>query len=158
MELTRHFVATVYVVVDGAICLHEHDRLEMWLPPGGHIDRGETPHEAALREVHEETGLEVDLISDHGDIDHPHVCSLPRPQHFFLEDINVREGDVGHQHMDFVFYGEAETRNIAPQGNDEADPGAWEWFTVPDLDANSHILAPDVVEVGTRAIATVDGT
>lgn len=29
----------------------------VWLPPKGHIDPGETPIEAALREVREETGL-----------------------------------------------------------------------------------------------------
>ena len=48
METTRHFVATVYVVHKGATLLHEHDRLGMWLPPGGHIDRDELPHEAAV--------------------------------------------------------------------------------------------------------------
>jgi 8-oxo-dGTP pyrophosphatase MutT (NUDIX family) len=33
----------------------------MWLPPGGHIDPHELPHDAAVREVHEETGLAVAL-------------------------------------------------------------------------------------------------
>ena len=57
METTRHFVATCYVVDDGATLLHEHEKLGMWLPPGGHVDRDELPHEAALRETYEETGL-----------------------------------------------------------------------------------------------------
>ena len=56
METTRHFVATVYAVHDGAVALHEHDKLEMWLPAGGHLDRDELPHEAALREAREESG------------------------------------------------------------------------------------------------------
>ena len=51
METTRHFVATCYVVNDGATLLHEHEKLEMWLPPGGHVDRDELPHETALRET-----------------------------------------------------------------------------------------------------------
>jgi ADP-ribose pyrophosphatase YjhB (NUDIX family) len=46
METTRHFVATVYVVNGGAVALHEHDRLGMWLPPGGHVEREELPHDA----------------------------------------------------------------------------------------------------------------
>jgi len=157
MELTRHFVATAYVVVDGATCLHEHDRLDMWLPPGGHVDHGETPHETARREAREETGLEVDLVFEQGDVELEHVRSLPRPMHFFLEDINVCDGEVGHQHVDFVFYGEADTREIAPEGHDEAPPEDWEWFTPAELEASADVLPDDVVEVGKQAIATVEG-
>ncbi|WP_255196296.1 NUDIX hydrolase [Halorarius litoreus] len=156
METTRHFVATVYPVCDGATLLHEHDRLGMWLPPGGHIDRDELPHEAALRECHEETGLEVDLVAPHGTIESDAARSIPEPQHFLLEDINVHEsGQVGHQHVDFVFYGQADTREVDPAGDDEAHPEVWEWFTAEELDARAGELPTDVVEVGKRAIETV---
>ncbi len=64
METTRHFVATVYVVNDGAVALHRHERLGIRIPPGGHVDRDELPHEAGLREVREETGLDPELVDD----------------------------------------------------------------------------------------------
>jgi ADP-ribose pyrophosphatase YjhB (NUDIX family) len=32
-----------------------------WMLPGGRVERGETPHAAAVRETHEETGLDVVL-------------------------------------------------------------------------------------------------
>ena len=156
METTRHFVATVYVVADGATCLHEHDRLGMWLPPGGHIDRDELPHEAALRECRVETGLDVDLVAPQGDLESETVESIPEPQHFLLEDIDVHpDGRVSHQHIDFVFYGRAGGREIDPDGDDEADPGEWEWFTAEDLDERADELAADVVEAGKRAIRFV---
>jgi 8-oxo-dGTP pyrophosphatase MutT (NUDIX family) len=155
METTRHFVATVYVVNDGATLLHEHEKLGMWLPPGGHIDRAETPHEAALRETREETGLDVDLVAPQEDIDSETARSIPKPQHFLLEDINVFDGEVGHQHIDFVFYGAAETRSLDPAPG-ETPTDAWEWFTPERLREDADMFASDVAEIGRRAIETVE--
>jgi ADP-ribose pyrophosphatase YjhB (NUDIX family) len=54
----------------GAVCALEHDgRLLFlrqphrpgWSLPGGLLDRGETPAQAVVREVREETGLEVEV-------------------------------------------------------------------------------------------------
>ena len=154
METTRHFVATVYVVSDGAVALHDHDKLDMWLPPGGHIDRDELPHEAARREVREEIGQDIALLAPKDDLSSPTVESIPEPQHFLLEDINTCDGDVGHQHIDFVFYGRAESQEIDP-GPGEAPPEAWEWFSPAELRDSRDRLEPDVVEIGQRAIEAV---
>jgi len=58
----RHFTVAVFVSWEGKVLLHFHRKLGMWLPPGGHIERGEHPDDAAVREVHEETGLRVELV------------------------------------------------------------------------------------------------
>ena len=153
METTRHFVATVYVVNDGATALHEHDKLDMWLPPGGHVDRAETPDEAAVREAREELGLTVDLVAPEGDLSSPTVRSIPRPQHFLLEDIDVCDGEVGHQHVDFVFYGRVDSREVDP-GPGEQPAADWAWFTPAELREHPD-LEPDVREIGQRAVETV---
>ncbi|PSQ61513.1 MAG: NUDIX hydrolase [Halobacteriales archaeon SW_9_67_25] len=153
METTRHFVATVYVVADGATALHEHDKLDMWLPPGGHVERDELPHVPARREVREELGLDVELVAPESDVASATVESIPRPQEFLLEDINVCEGEVGHQHVDFIYYGRADSRKIAPEPGEQ--PAAdWAWFTPADLRQHGDLPA-DVVELGQRAIAAV---
>ena len=45
-----------------------HERL-LWSLPKGHIESGETPEEAALREVMEETGIESEIARTLGVID-----------------------------------------------------------------------------------------
>jgi 8-oxo-dGTP pyrophosphatase MutT (NUDIX family) len=155
METTRHFVATVYVVNDGAVALHEHEKLDMWLPAGGHIERDELPHEAAKRETREELGLDVELVApESAGLASETARSIPKPQHFLLEDINVSDGEVGHQHIDFIYYGRAESREIDP-GSGEAPPEAWAWFT-PDELAGNEMLPADVREAGQRAIGAVE--
>jgi len=152
METTRHFTATTYVVEGDAVALHEHERLGKWLPPGGHVDRDELPHEAALREVREETGLDVDLVAPVDDVGSETVAPLPQPQHLQLADVNVCGDHVGHQHVDFVYYARADRRALDP-ADGERDVDAWEWVDADDLAADR--FDPDVAEFGRRAIETV---
>jgi 8-oxo-dGTP pyrophosphatase MutT (NUDIX family) len=156
MELTRHTTATVYVVADGATALHDHPGLGLQLPPGGHVDRGELPHEAALREAREETGLDPTLVTDHADVGSETARSIPRPRHLMLADVNVCDGEVGHQHLDHVFYATVGGREIDPDPG-EPGPEAWAWYDRAAL--READVDPDVRKLGTEAIeaaATTD--
>lgn len=110
-------MGTVDVVHDGATLLHRNDRMEAWLPPGGHDERGELPHEAAIREGLEETGIDVRLLANDREFDTDTVRSLPGPEHLLIGDVDAHGGVVGHQHVDF--YGEAADRGLYPS-DDEA--------------------------------------
>lgn len=96
-----HFTVAVFVVERGHVLLHLHRRTGLWLPPGGHIEPGELPDEAALRETMEEAGLAVRLVGRPG-IDH-HADDAPRqlvrPEGVQLEDISPE-----HQHIDLIYF------------------------------------------------------
>lgn len=155
METTRHFTATVYIVNDGATALHRHPRLGIRVPPGGHVDRDELPHEAGLREVREETGLDATLVADSADVEAPAGEALPNPRQMMLYDINVHEdGTVGHQHVDHVYFARVDSREIAPDGDGEEDADAWGWYTADRLEASD--VDPDTVQLGVEAINAVE--
>ena len=94
----RHFTVAVFVVWEGKVLLHHHRKLGMWLPPGGHIEENELPDDAAVREVLEETGIEVELVGERReDVEDP--VQLRRPAGVQLENIGP-----GHQHIDLIYF------------------------------------------------------
>jgi len=56
------YTAGGILIHEGKVLLIKHKKLGIWLNPGGHIDEGELPHEAAEREFFEETGVKVKAI------------------------------------------------------------------------------------------------
>jgi len=54
-----HVTGSAIVAGPRGTVLHLHKRAGTWLQPGGHVEPGEAPWDAALRETTEETGLPV---------------------------------------------------------------------------------------------------
>lgn len=125
METTRDFTVSAIIVHKEKALLHSHKKLGIWLPVGGHIDRDELPQEAALREIKEESGLEVILYNPDKQVDMIDAKQLIRPAHLLLEDIKQ-----GHQHIDFVYYAIADIFDVKPQDGETKD---LKWFTADEI-------------------------
>jgi 8-oxo-dGTP pyrophosphatase MutT (NUDIX family) len=80
-----HFTGSALITGARGVVLHKHRRLGIWLQPGGHVDPGETPAEAAARESTEETGLPVALVSEE------------------LIHVDLHQGGKGHTHLDLRY-------------------------------------------------------
>ena len=111
MTPTRDFTVAVFVVHEGRVLLHWHEKLGRWLPPGGHIEPNELPDEAAIREVHEETGVAIRL---HRDDDYVEYSGEPRrlcrPAGIQLEAISP-----GHEHVDLIYFAAGEPVDSPPK-------------------------------------------
>ena len=70
-----------------------------WFPPGGHVETGEYPHNAALREVLEETGHHVTFLNQPDDLGETFDSATVAPQPYWLliEDLGT------HYHHDFIY-------------------------------------------------------
>ena len=81
-----------------------------WCLPKGHIERGETPQQTAVREVHEETGILGEVIDSIATIDYWFTGSTQRVHklvhHYALRQIGGSlsvEGDPDHEAEDAIW-------------------------------------------------------
>lgn len=100
--MERHFTVTGFLVHEGRTLLIWHAKNQMWLPPGGHIEEGEEPEEAVLREIAEEAGVAARVVPTHAPRPFAEPRQVPRPEAILLEDI--REPGRPHQHIDLIYF------------------------------------------------------
>jgi ADP-ribose pyrophosphatase YjhB (NUDIX family) len=84
-----HFTASAFVVADTKVLMVKHLVIGKWLVPGGHLETGEPPDAAAVRELLEETGVQGKLLfQDPIDIDCHLIDANPgksEPEHFHID-------------------------------------------------------------------------
>ncbi|CCC81661.1 mutT/nudix family protein [Thermoproteus tenax Kra 1] len=115
-----------------------HKKLDVWLYPGGHVEPGETPAEAVVREFEEETGLRVEPVGPRLGITAPDVIEEPLP--FAIMREVVRYPSEVHLHYDLIFLVER-TGGTLREGR---------WISADDLDVLKTY--PNVRELVRRAL------
>jgi len=147
---TRDFAVSAFVVWRSRVLLHRHRQLGLWLPPGGHVEPDETPDDAAVREVLEEAGLQVELVGERA-IDAPGPVQLVRPRGVQLEPIVP-----GHEHIDLVYL----ARPVEPcdgrlAGEFAGSDHAFGWYGETELAGLQ--LTPEMRAWVRLALAELDG-
>ncbi|HUP84836.1 MAG TPA: NUDIX domain-containing protein [Acidimicrobiales bacterium] len=108
-----HVTASAIVIGHRGVVLHLHKRMQLWLQPGGHLDPGEHPAEAALREAIEETGLALH-----------HATTPPMIAH-----VDAHDGPKGHFHLDvrYVLVADDPDADPAPPPDESQECRWFDW-------------------------------
>ena len=115
-----HITASAIVVVDNKMLLIKHRYIKEWFQPGGHIDPGENPIHAAIRELEEETGWI-------GKASNTHTLPIDIDVHIIPANPSKQEGE--HFHVDFAYY-LTPIKQVTP-----SDPEMTDWFAIDDITA-----------------------
>jgi 8-oxo-dGTP pyrophosphatase MutT (NUDIX family) len=128
----KHYTATVFVFTEEqptrVLMLH-HRKFGNWMPPGGHQELFENPLEAAIREVSEETGINIAPYLDKPHkIDHTSV--LPPPAWLLECPIAAHGDEPAHTHLDVGYVVRVPHQAVVHQAAESHDIG---WFTAEEV-------------------------
>lgn len=132
--------AGIVMLQDNKVALIERHRagLDYFVFPGGGVDEGESPEQAAVREAMEELGVEVAIRQKVADIQ---LGSKSRQVYFLVEQVGGEFGTgIGEEYTD-------------------SDPNSPEegiyipiWMPIEELSLHENIYPADVAKMVLRAL------
>jgi 8-oxo-dGTP pyrophosphatase MutT (NUDIX family) len=129
------FIVTVFIVYNDKVLLVHHPRYDKWIPMGGHVELDEDPEQALFREIHEETGLDVEILSSKPNIEQNDTKFIYAPRY-----IDVHEANPPHKHIGLVYFAKAKNDKYVLS----AEHTEINWLSVNDLDKPKYELSNSV--------------
>lgn len=129
----KQFTASVWILTNAKpvkMLLINHKKTGQWQQPGGHVEDNENPVETAVREVKEETGIDISfLLGKIEKIDN--VSSfLPSPDFIMEQAIPEYKNEVMHYHIDFEYVVRVSEQELNPLESESQELG---WFTKDEI-------------------------
>lgn len=146
MNLNKSITASVYVVNKDKVLLHMHKKHKTLFPLGGHMEPNEVPHETAIREVFEESGLTIELYNNEESLNLGRVEQLHRPIHILLENVGQPV-----ENIDFIYFATTNEEELKPQKGESKD---LYWLSKNDIKNNKNIK-PHVKAIALEVLNTI---
>jgi 8-oxo-dGTP pyrophosphatase MutT (NUDIX family) len=113
-----HITASGLVIENDKVLLILHPYIQRWFQPGGHIDSGESPIDAAIREVYEETGYVCEIDPNNQDPIDIDIHEIPE---------NLKKGEGAHVHIDLLY----QLKVLRQEQSIEEIK--FQWFSIDDI-------------------------
>ena len=133
------FTSEVYIIYNNKILLRKHDKYGFWLSVGGHIELDEDPNEAAIREVKEEVGLDIELY-------HENQYKLSKNENYKelipSQFMNRQKINDSHEHVTLIYFATTDTDKLILSETEKSD--GCRWFTKKDLNNPKYEIRDNV--------------